>query len=356
MSALLELEQIELRYAESAIVRDLNMHVNTGELVCLLGPSGCGKTTVLRAIAGFNEVAKGTIRFDGVEVARPGYAVPPEHRRLSMVFQDHALFPHLDVAANVQFGIDKLPRAERIQRSEELLELVGLQDYQQRYPHELSGGQQQRVALARALAPAPRLVLLDEPFANLDTDLRERLGRAVRDVLKATGTAAILVTHHQDEAFALADRVGVMHDGAVAQWDTAYNLYHEPANRYVANFIGEGVFLPGTLIAPDCVESSLGRIHGKRMYAFEPGTHVDLLVRPDDILPDPVGDIECRVVGRHFRGSETLYELELGDSTQVLARFPSHMDHAVDDRVRVRVDAEHLVVFRTHEEDDAHTR
>jgi iron(III) transport system ATP-binding protein len=355
MSALLELSEVELNYGDTAVVRNMSMHVNAGEIACLLGASGCGKTTVLRAIAGFNALAGGTITFDNVVIARRGYAVAPERRGLSMVFQDHALFPHLSVLANVQFGIEKLPSTERLARAEKLLALVGLSGYEERFPHELSGGQQQRVALARALAPQPQLVLLDEPFANLDTDLREHLGRAVRQVLKATNTAAVLVTHHQDEAFALADRVGVMHQGAVAQWDTAYNLYHEPANRYVANFIGEGVFIPGTLTARDRVESSLGVIHGNRMYPFALGTRVDLLIRPDDIQPDPAGDIDCRVVGRQFRGAETLYELELQDSVQIMARFPSHMDHAIDEHVRVRVDAEHLVVFRTGEDADAHS-
>lgn len=221
----------------------------------------------------------------------------------------------------------------------------GLQGYESRYPHELSGGQQQRFALARALAPSPQLVLLDEPFSNLDVDLRDRLGQSVSDALKATGTAAILVTHHQDEAFALADRIGVMHGGAIAQWDTAYQLYHEPINRYAADFVGEGVLLPGTMEAPDRVSSPLGEIIGNRMYAIPEGAAVDLLVRPDDIQPDPAGPLECTVAHRNFRGSEILYTLALEDQTRVLSLFPSHMDYLVGERVRVRVDAEHLIVF-----------
>ena len=358
MSALLELQDVELRYGPTTVVSGLNMHVNEGELACLLGPSGCGKTTVLRAIAGFQSVQSGQILFDGHVVSTATKSVPPEHRALTMVFQDHALFPHLSVAGNIQFGITDKSRSERARLTDSLLELVGLSGYGERYPHELSGGQQQRVALARSLAPKPKLVLLDEPFANLDVELRERLGNAVREALQATNTAGVLVTHHQEEAFALAERVGVMHEGAIAQWDTAYNLYHEPVNRYVASFIGEGVMIDGVLKARDSVECALGLIHGNRMYPFDLGARVDLLVRPDDIQPDPDGPLECVVTARSFRGTETLYTLRLNDGTDVLSRFPSHMDHAPGERVRVRVDAEHLIIFAATaaEGTDAHTR
>jgi iron(III) transport system ATP-binding protein len=356
MSALLELQEVELRYGDSAVVQGLNMHVNAGELACLLGPSGCGKTTVLRAIAGFQDVEAGQIWFDNEVVSAPGRLVPPERRALTMVFQDHALFPHLSVAGNIQFGISRESRSERARATDSLLELVGLNGYGERFPHELSGGQQQRVALARALAPKPKLVLLDEPFANLDVELRERLGNAVREALQATHTAGVLVTHHQEEAFALAERVGVMHEGAIAQWDTAYNLYHEPANRYVASFVGEGVLIDGVLKTRDSVECALGVIHGNRMYPFELGERVDLLVRPDDIQPDLDGPLECVVTSRSFRGTETLYTLCLNDGTNVLSRFPSHMDHALGERVRVRVDAEHLIIFAASESKNAHSR
>jgi iron(III) transport system ATP-binding protein len=345
MSALLELQDVQLRYGDNCVVDQLSLHVNEGEIACLLGPSGCGKTSLLRAIAGFSFVSEGRIVFAGDVVSTPEHNVAPERRPLSMVFQDHALFPHLSVAGNVEFGITKQARRARSARVSDLLSLVGLAGYEKRYPHELSGGQQQRVALARALAPQPRLVLLDEPFSNLDLELRERLGQAVSEALRVTGTAAILVTHHQDEAFALADRIGVMHEGAIAQWDSAYQLYHEPANRYVADFVGEGVLLPGTMEAPDRVSSPLGDIIGNRMYAIPSGAPIDLLVRPDDIQPDPTGALECTVAHRNFRGSEILYTLALEDQTRVLARFPSHMDHIVGERVRVRVDAEHLIVF-----------
>ena len=204
-----------------------------------------------------------------------------------MVFQDYALFPHLDVAGNVGFGLRDASAAGKQRIIEETLDLVGLSGLAHRYPHELSGGQQQRVALARALAPNPDLILLDEPFSNLDVELRERLSGEVRAILKRRGTTAVLVTHDQHEAFALGDMVGVMRDGRLLQWDTPYNLYHEPNCRFVADFIGHGVFLPGTLLAPDTVETEIGVHQGNRAYDWGKGAPIEVLLRPDDIVPDP---------------------------------------------------------------------
>lgn len=237
----LHLDQVTVGYPRPdgwrPVVQALSLELPRGEIGALLGASGCGKTTALRAIAGFEPVAGGRIVVDGSEVARPGHAVPPESRRVGMMFQDYALFPHLSVAENVAFGLRRLERAERTRRVEEMLTLVGLAHAANSYPHEISGGQQQRVALARALAPSPDLLLLDEPFSNLDVDTRERLAFEVREILKTTGHTAILVTHNQAEAFAIADRIGVMAAGRIAQWDTPYNLHHHPADDFVRDFI-----------------------------------------------------------------------------------------------------------------------
>ncbi|WMD21948.1 ABC transporter ATP-binding protein [Achromobacter seleniivolatilans] len=241
MPDLLEIDRLSLAYDTpgglKAVVQDLTLGLPTGHIGCLLGESGCGKTTVLRAIAGFEPVRAGRILLDGTVISSATEQVPPELRRVGMMFQDYALFPHLSVALNVAFGLRKLPRADRARRVEEMLELVGLAHAANSYPHEISGGQQQRVALARALAPSPDLLLLDEPFSNLDVDTRERLAFEVRDILKTTGHTAILVTHNQAEAFAIADRIGVMAKGSIAQWDTPYNLHHHPANDFVRDFI-----------------------------------------------------------------------------------------------------------------------
>jgi iron(III) transport system ATP-binding protein len=278
-----------------------------------------------------------------------------------MVFQDYALFPHLTAAANIAFGLSRWPRAEREARTRELLGAVGLAESADRYPHALSGGQQQRVALARALAPRPRLLLLDEPFSSLDVDLRERLAGELRVLLKAQATTAILVTHDQHEAFALADEIGVMRAGRIVQWDSAYNLYHRPADRFVADFVGLGSFVPGRITAQGRVELELGTAAGEvRMGgevrldgelrlggALQPGAPapVDVLLRPDDVVHDDGSPLRAQVLSKAFRGAEILYTLRLSSGTQLLSLVPSHHDHAVGEPIGVRLAAEHVIAF-----------
>ena len=342
---LLELKNIECRHRGIIAVENLNLHVNQGDLVCLLGPSGCGKTTVLRAIAGFQPLHAGEIRLRDQRISYPGYTLSPEKRRIGMVFQDYALFPHLDVCGNITFGLRDLHRAECKRIADEMLEVVGLSGMGDRYIHELSGGQQQRVALARALAPQPELILMDEPFSNLDIEMRERLSNEVRQILKQQGTSGILVTHDQHEAFAIGDQIGVMSEGHILQRDTAYNLYHSPANRFVADFIGQGVFVRGTLLSPDTVKTSLGTISGDRAYEWEPGSEVELLLRPDDIVYDTDGPLHAKVLQRAFKGAEILYTLKLEDETEVLSLFPSHHDFQVGESVSVSLALDHMVAF-----------
>ena len=266
----LSLESVVVRHAgartDHAAVDGVSLGLTAGQIGVLIGPSGCGKTTLLRAVAGLEPLVGGRIRMDGRMLgnAADGIQVPPESRRIGMVFQDYALFPHLDVAHNGAFGIRQRPAAERAARVAEVLALVDLAGAQGRFPHELSGGQQQRVALARAMAPAPRLLLLDEPFSNLDVDLRERLAHELRGILKAAGATALFVTHDQLEAFAIGDQIGVMHQGRLHQWDDAYSLYHRPATRFVADFIGHGVFTPAQIVAcasGPCVHTPLGELN-----------------------------------------------------------------------------------------------
>ncbi|MFO8025029.1 ABC transporter ATP-binding protein [Thiohalophilus sp.] len=342
---LLELKNIECRHRGVIAVENLNLHVNQGDLVCLLGPSGCGKTTVLRAIAGFQPLHSGEIRLREQRISYPGYTLAPEKRHIGMVFQDYALFPHMDVCGNITFGLRNLGKSECQQLANEMLEVVGLAGMGNRYIHELSGGQQQRVALARALAPRPELILMDEPFSNLDIDMRERLSNEVRQILKQQGTSGILVTHDQHEAFAMGDQISVMSEGHILQRDTAYNLYHSPANRFVADFIGQGVFVRGTLVSPETVKTTLGTISGDRAYEWEPGTEVELLLRPDDIVFDPEGSLQGKVLQRAFKGAEILYTLQLQDQTEVLSLFPSHHDFAIGEQVTVSLALDHMVVF-----------
>jgi iron(III) transport system ATP-binding protein len=345
---LLALHDVTHAYGAQPVVSALSMHLLAGQIGCLLGASGCGKTTVLRLIAGFETPTRGEIRLQGQIVARPGASVPPERRRVGMVFQDYALFPHLDVGANIAFGLQELPATSRQARVDELLSLVGLQGRGHRFPHELSGGQQQRVALARALAPRPDLLLLDEPFSNLDVELRERLSVEVRQILKSTGTTAILVTHDQHEAFAVADVAGIMHEGRIEQWGTPYDLYHRPATRRVAEFVGQGVFVPGTLIGAQQVELELGRLaaDAQASLAGQPdGAALDVLLRPDDVLHDDDSPIRAAVLGKTFRGADFLYTLQLPSGVQVLSLIPSHHDHPVGESIGIRLSAEHLVAF-----------
>ena len=241
MSTLLALEKVLLAYdmpdGTHEVVRDFSLNLERGDIGCLLGASGCGKSTVLRAIAGFEPVRSGSISLDGVMISSPSKLVAPELRRVGMMFQDYALFPHLTAAQNVAFGLRRQDKATQRARVAEMLELVALADAGDSYPHELSGGQQQRIALARALAPAPELLLLDEPFSNLDVDTREHLAFEVRDILRSTGHTAILVTHNQAEAFAIADRIGIMSAGTIRQWDSPHNLQHQPKDDFVREFI-----------------------------------------------------------------------------------------------------------------------
>ncbi|EIJ42335.1 ABC-type spermidine/putrescine transport system, ATPase component [Beggiatoa alba B18LD] len=342
---LLELDNIECRYDDQTIFKNLSFAIQTGELACLLGASGCGKTTALRAIAGFEPVYQGVIRLNGNMISAPNQLCPPEKRQIGMVFQDYALFPHQTVFDNVAFGLRSLNKVEKKERVEEYLNVVGLNHLAQRYPHELSGGQQQRVALARALAPRPALILLDEPFSNLDVDLRERLSLEVRDILKGQGMTGLLVTHDQHEAFALGDKIGVMRHGEILQWDTAYNLYHEPVERYVADFIGKGSFIKGQRLGVNQIETELGIVQVKATTQNEIGYTVDVLIRPDDILLDPAYPLLATVKQKAFKGSETLYTLSLPSGAQIFSLFSSHQDYPIGAQIGVRVVAEQLATF-----------
>jgi len=341
----LELREVSRRFPGVVAVDRLSLAVETGRIGCLLGPSGSGKSTVLRTIAGFERPDAGEVFADGERLSGPGAWVAPERRRIGMVFQDFALFPHLDAAANVAFGLRDADRAARRRRAAELLDLVGLAGEAGRYPHELSGGQQQRIALARALAPRPRLVLLDEPFSNLDADVRTELAHAVRTALVAEGATALLVTHDQREAFAIADEIGVLRAGRLEQWDAPWALYHAPATRFVADFIGEGTFIPGTVLGPGRVATELGVIEGQLVRDEPPGTLVDLLLRPDDVVHDDASALSAEILERSFRGAEFRYRLRLPSGAMALSFAPSHHDHAVGERIGIRLDARHLVGF-----------
>jgi iron(III) transport system ATP-binding protein len=289
-------------------------------------------------------VSNGSISVGGRVLSTPGTQVSPEDRRVGMVFQDFALFPHLDVRGNVGFGLRHLSRAERRKRVAHLLQMVSLGDCAAAWPHELSGGQQQRVALARALAPGPDILLLDEPFSSLDSELRNQLASEVRDLLKADGVTAILVTHDQHEAFAMADSVSLLHQGHIEQTDTPYNLYHRPANAFIAEFIGGGSLIEVTINADGELNDGLGALD-KKSQSFTPGQRLRLLVRPDDIEYDEFSKTQLRVMDRSFRGANFLYELMLPDGQRVPCLAPSHVAADRGSLLPVRFDLQHVVVF-----------
>ena len=347
-------------YDDTIVVNGLSLMLEQGEIGCFLGYSGCGKTTALRAIAGLEQSRGGTIYLNNQRLtektARQSFAVAPAKRGMGMVFQDYALFGHLSVAKNIAFGLNKWSAADKKARVAEMLSLVELTEHADKRPNELSGGQQQRVALARALAPKPKLLLLDEPFSNLDVVLRESLAMNVRDILKRTNTTAILVTHDQNEAFALADKVGVMDKGRLVQWARPSELYHEPVSPFVAEFVGEGAMIDG-IIKEGHVETALGNIY-RRMevydesgqpqyceYDYPNGTPIKVLVRPDDIIHDDDSTQTALVIGRVFRGANYLYRLQLADGQTVLSLVASHHNHAIGSHIGILPLLEHVVVF-----------
>jgi iron(III) transport system ATP-binding protein len=342
---ILNVADLYLSFGRTAVLQGFGFDLEAGEIACLLGHSGCGKTTALRAVAGFEQPERGRIALQGRTLSDGRLFVPPHLRRIGMVFQDYALFPHLNVADNIAFGLSGHSAEARKARVAELLALIGLPDYGGHYPHQLSGGQQQRVALARALAPKPELVLLDEPFSNLDADLRTRLSKEVRSLLKQENTSALLVTHDQQEAFAMADKIGIMADGRLQQWDTPYNLYHNPATPAIAGFIGQGVLLRGQMSGSHCVRLALGEFCGVVPHHCQSCREVDVLLRPDDVVHDDNSPVSAEVLDKDFKGSYFIYTLKLDSGETVLAHVPSHHNHPIGSRIGIRLELEHLIAF-----------
>jgi iron(III) transport system ATP-binding protein len=342
---ILNVADLYLSFGRTAVLQGFGFDLEAGEIACLLGHSGCGKTTALRAVAGFEQPERGRIALQGRTLSDGRLFVPPHLRRIGMVFQDYALFPHLNVADNIAFGLSGRSAEARKARVAELLALIGLPDYGGHYPHQLSGGQQQRVALARALAPKPELVLLDEPFSNLDADLRTRLSKEVRSLLKQEKTSALLVTHDQQEAFAMADKIGIMADGRLQQWDTPYNLYHNPATPAIAGFIGQGVLLRGQMSGSHCVRLALGEFCGVVPHHCQSCREVDVLLRPDDVVHDDNSPVSAEVLDKDFKGSYFIYTLKLDSGETVLAHVPSHHNHPIGSRIGIRLELEHLIAF-----------
>lgn len=341
-------------FGTAPAVRDVQLQVESGTTLVIVGPSGCGKTTLLRLIAGLERPEGGSIVVGQRQVVGPDVCLPPERRRVGLVFQDYALFPHLSVRRNIAYGLAGL--AGRAQRVEAMLELAGLTQLARRMPHQLSGGEQQRVALARALAPEPEVLLLDEPFSNLDAARRSTIRAEVQSILRRAGTTAILVTHDQEEALLLGDQVAVMHDGQIQQCGTPEAVFHRPATARVAKFLGIADLVPGR-VSDGGVETALGTLPGRTDAAI--GTPVEVLLRPDDLklLPLapaaeadarqlPAAKQPCRVVSRAFRGSHYLYRVETTSGLSLHVEAMHTRRYEVGDELRVVADpGHHLVVF-----------
>ncbi|GAB4158220.1 MAG: ABC transporter ATP-binding protein [Candidatus Promineifilaceae bacterium] len=325
-------QQISKSFGNLAVVQGVNIRLATGRILALLGPSGCGKTTLLRLLAGFESLDSGYIEINNQRVADERMHVPPERRRVGIVFQDYAIFPHLSVAQNVAFGLKRGAAAERVS---DLLRLVGLQNMGDRMPHQLSGGQQQRVALARALAPAPAVLLMDEPFSNLDAALRVEMRQEVRALLKQTGTTAVFVTHDQEEALFMGDEVAVMRGGRIEQVGTPETVFHRPRTRFVAEFLGHTDFVTGQVQGRQLL-TPLGVL--PQPVPLPAGSLVEIVVRPDDVRLTAAADGNGRIASRQFLGIAYLYQIQLDDGALVHSWQPHTVDVAEGMRVRVWLD------------------
>lgn len=330
----LKVDQIHKTHnRQLTVAKDICFVIENGDLGALVGPSGCGKTTLLRMIAGFETPDRGRISINGKTVFDRGINVCPEKRGSGMVFQDYALFPHLTVMQNIAFG----PSPKNRKDLDQLIDITGLSGSENRYPHELSGGQQQRVALARALAPRPALLLMDEPFSNLDISLRESLSEEVRCILKEFSTTGLLVTHNQQEAFAMADKIGVMKDGTLLQWDCAEALYYHPATQEVAGFIGEGSFIRAQVSPSGGLVTPVGRFDpGHPVMTDHAGTPM-VFIRPEDVVLNPRSDCRALLVKSHFRGPGRRHIFELASGEQVVCADHSRAPLAPGNRYGISI-------------------
>ena len=344
---ILQLDQVTKQFpgTNSPAVWEINLELSQGDILGLLGASGCGKTTLLRLIAGFEELQAGKISLHQQEVARLGYTLPPERRNIGMVFQDYALFPHLTVAKNISFGLGKLAPKYLKQEVGEAIALVGLTGLEHRYPHELSGGQQQRVALARALAPRPGLILLDEPLSNLDVQVRLRLRQEIRAILKQTGTAAIFVTHDQEEALSLCDRIAVMQAGQIEQVGTPTEIYNQPATKFVADFVTQANFLPaqwvGNLLTTEIGDFEFPAPHQQKS-TQKP---IEVMIRQEDLRLEPDENSSIVVGDRQFLGREYIYFLQTKTGRTLQARTTKYVDIPISTPVKLLVATSNLHFF-----------
>ncbi|MEZ8052878.1 ABC transporter ATP-binding protein [Vibrio atlanticus] len=342
MSCALSIKDLTCKYESQTILESLSLEVEHGEIVCLLGASGCGKTTLLKAIAGLLPLSSGVMSLNCQTIDDGDNWLPPEQRNIGMIFQDYALFPHLTVNQNICFGLKGLSEQQKKEKVQEMLELVHLDEFGDRYPHQLSGGQQQRVAIARSLAYKPDLLLLDEPFSNIDTQVRHELISQIRKIFKKQGVTAIFVTHSREEAFAFSDKMAVMNHGVIEQYGSASELYFHPSSKFVADFLGGGSYLNAQRISDNEFETSLGLIEAKAQTQIEVGAECALLLRPQHIVARHDVDSNLSVLEQQFMGDHCRYVIE-ANGQKLLATSSEAL--GVGMPVTVKVDTKGVLAF-----------
>lgn len=343
MSCALSIQNLTCKYDQNTtVLESLSLEVAHGEIVCLLGASGCGKTTLLKAVAGLLPLSSGTMSLNCMTIDDGENWTPPEQRNIGMIFQDYALFPHLTVEQNVAFGLKGCSVEEKRSKVAEMLELVHLQDFGGRYPHQLSGGQQQRVAIARSLAYKPDLLLLDEPFSNIDTQVRHELIGEIRKIFKKQGVTAIFVTHSREEAFAFADKMAVMNHGVIEQYGTAGELYYKPSSKFVADFLGGGSYLAATRISESEFSTELGVVEAQAQQHIELQANCELLLRPQHVQIAATEKSSVTVLEQQFMGDHCRYVIDAGGS-KLLASSAEAL--SIGQMVSVKVETQGVLAF-----------
>ncbi len=342
MSCALSIKNLTCHYDDQTVLESLSLEVEQGQIVCLLGASGCGKTTLLKAVAGLLPLSSGQMSLNSLIIDDGENWLPPEQRNIGMIFQDYALFPHLTVAENIAFGLKNETAQQKLLKVEEMLGLVHLKGYGDRYPHQLSGGQQQRVAIARSLAYKPDLLLLDEPFSNIDTQVRHELIREIRKIFKQQGVTAIFVTHSREEAFAFSDKMAVMNNGVIEQYGTASELYYRPSSKFVADFLGGGSYLAATRVSQSAFETHLGVIEASAQQEIQLQAECALLLRPQHVQVQVDTESAVKVLEQHFMGDHCRYVIDV-NGDRLLATSAQALN--IGDSVAVKIDTQGVLAF-----------